>query len=288
MNSQPGRLEFRDLKRRFDRAAAGFDEVDFVHRKTAQGLLERLEPMLIDATKILDLGSATGSAGRDLRRQFKRSRVIVVDASREMLRKARNKQTWFSRASALQANALMLPLQSGSVDLIFANLLLPWIDDVHTLFTEVARVLREGGLYVFSALGPDSLTELREAWAKVDEEPHINRFTDMHDLGDGLVHAGLRDPVLDTDFLKVSYRDTASLFRDLTLVGGRNSLSGRRKTLTGKTRFRMMERELEARFTGGLLELRLEIIYGHAWGGGPRQPEREYRIHPSAIERRRR
>lgn len=288
MESQPGTLKFRDLQRRFDRAAASFDDVDFVHRQTADGLMDRLDPMLIDAKWILDLGSATGSAGRQLYRRFKRGRVIVLDASHEMLQQARKKQTWFSRAFGLQANALALPVQTGSVDLVFSNLLLPWIDDVRAMFAEVTRVLRKGGLFVFSTLGPQSLSELRDAWATVDNDPHVNRFADMHDIGDGLVHSGLRDPVLDTDFLNVSYRDTASLFRDLTLMGSRNSLAGRAKTLTGKGRFRNMDRQLSGRFKGGLLEFRLEIVYGHAWGGGPRQAPGEYLFEAAQIEKRRR
>ncbi|MEE8157551.1 MAG: methyltransferase domain-containing protein [Gammaproteobacteria bacterium] len=288
MNSPPGMLKFRDLQRRFDRAAASFDEVDFVHRRTADGLMDRLDLMLIDAKWILDIGGATGSASRHLCQRFKRGRVIVLDASHEMLQQAKKKQTWFSRVFGLQANALALPVRTGSVDLVFSNLLLPWIDDLRAMFTEVTRVLRKGGLFVFSTLGPPSLSELREAWATVDNYAHVNRFADMHDIGDGLVHAGLRDPVLDTDFLNVSYRDTAALFRDLTLSGGRNSLADRAKTLTGKGRFRNMDRQLSSRFRGGLLEFRLEIVYGHAWGGGPRPAAGEYLIEAAQIERRQR
>ena len=286
MNSQPGTLKFRDVQRRFDRAAASFDEVDFVHRKTAVGLMDRLQPMLVDAKRILDIGGATGSASRQLRRRFKASQVIVLDASLEMLRQSRKKQTWFSRVSALQGNAIALPLQTGCVDLAFANLLLPWIDDVQAMFSEVTRVLRKDGLFVFSALGPDSLSALQQAWAAVDDDPHVNFFADMHDVGDGLVHAGLRDPVLDTDVLNVSYREAAALYRDLTLVGGRNCLSGRTRTLTGKDRFRAMEQQLARQFRDGVLQLKLEIVYGHAWGGGPLQPAGEYRLDPSQIRRR--
>ncbi len=179
-----------------------------------------------------------------------------------------------------------IPLQDGCIDLVFSNLLLPWIGDLQAVFAEVARVLRKGGLLAFSTLGPDSLTELREAWASVDEHEHVNSFADMHDVGDGLVRAGLRDPVLDTDFLKVSYRDTESLFRDLTLLGARNCLAGRARTLTGKQRFQDMENRLRNRFKGGILELKLELVYGHAWGGGPLQPAGEYVVDAAQIGRR--
>ena len=286
MSTRPDRLNFRDLQRRFDRAATSFDGVDFVHRATSAGLIERLGPMVIDVKKILDLGAATGAASRQLCKRFKRSRVIVFDASREMLRVAERKRSWFSRVSPLQGNAMALPLRTGCVDLIFSNLLLPWIDDLQTLFAEVGRVLKKGGLFAFSTLGPDSLSALREAWSSVDDGPHVNIFADMHDIGDGLVRAGLSDPVLDTDFLNVSYRDTKSLFRDLTQLGARNSLAGRSRSLTGKQRFQAMEGQLNDQFKDGLLELRLEVVYGHAWGGGPLQPSGEYRFDAADIGRR--
>lgn len=286
MTSRPGTINFKNMRRRCDRAAASFDRVAFVHRETCDGLMDRLSPMVIDAKRVLDLGGATGSASRQLCKRFRRSRVIVLDASLEMLRAAERKQRWFSRVSTLQGNAMALPLREGCIDLAFSNLLLPWIEDLQAVFAEVARVLRKGGLLVFSTLGPDSLSVLREAWASVDEHEHVNPFADMHDVGDGLVHAGLRDPVLDTDFLNVSYRNTKSLFRDLTLLGARNCLDGRSKTLTGKGRFHDMEERLRSSSRNGLLELKLELVYGHAWGGGPPQTAGEYRFDAADIGRR--
>jgi malonyl-CoA O-methyltransferase len=286
MNTRPGTLDLRHTRRRFDRAAGKFDEVDFVHRRSAQGLMERIGPMVIDANTIVDLGGGTGSATKALRGRFRGSHVILIDASLEMLRQARKKKPFFWRMSLIQCDALSLPLRTGSVDLLYSNLLLPWIHDLPSFFREVSRVLRQGGLFVFSTLGPDSLSALRAAWASVDDGQHVNLFIDMHDVGDGLLHAGLRDPVLDTDYLNVSYRDTAALFRDLTLAGARNSLSGRTKTLTGKDRFRKMESQLRSRFADGVLELTLELVYGHAWGGVPRQDPGEYRIDVGGISRR--
>lgn len=250
--------------------------------------MERLGPMVIEAKRILDLGGGTGSAARNLKKHFKRAHVIVSDASIEMLRRAGRKRKIFSRTSALQCNAVALPLRTGSVDLAFSNLLLPWIDDLPAVFIEVARVLRKGGLFIFSSLGPDSLSTLRDAWASVDDGRHVNNFADMHDVGDGLVHAGLSDPVLDTEYLNISYTDTGSLFRDLTLAGARNSLTGRARHLTGKRRFETMESQLRSRFVNDLLELRLELVYGHAWGSGPLRRRGEYPIAATEIGRRKR
>lgn len=283
---QPGDLNLRDVRRRFDRAAASFDRVDFVHRHAARGMLERMAPMRIDAGCILDAGAAAGDASRELARRFRRSRVISLDASTEMLRQSRRKRSRFGRIREVQADAQCLPFRSGSVDLVFANMLLPWIDDAPRFFDSVARVLRVDGLFVFSALGPDSLRELRDAWRDIDEREHVNAFRDMHDVGDSLVQAGLREPVLDVDHLTVTYDDPPSLFADLTAVGGRNSLRGRGNSLTSRARFATLGQNLAGRFADGKLRLRLELVFGHAWGGGPRQPAGEFALDVGAIGRR--
>lgn len=243
----------RNAQRRFDRAAATFDSADFVHAATRDGLLARLEPMTVEASTILDLGSATGASGQALRRRFRRAAVIAVDISMAMLERSARRSTWLSRRPAVQADAAQLPLADHSVDLVFSNLLLPWIDRRDRVFAEVARVLRKEGLFLFSTLGPDSLARLRH-------EP----FADMHDVGDELVQAGLRDPVLDVDRLTVNYRDEPALARDLDAIGAGDCLPG------------------------GIdnLDIELELVYGHCWGAGPLPARGEFHIAAGQIPRR--
>ena len=193
-------------------------------------------------------------------------------------------ETW---ARFAQADAAALPLATGSVDVIFANLLLPWVSDLDRVFAEVARVLRKEGVFAFATLGPDSLQEIRRAWQQVDADAHVTPFPDMHNLGDGLVQAGLRDPVLDVDRLSVSYRDSRSLLVDLTAAGARNALLERRKTLTGRGRFARMRAALDAAGDSGSLVLDLELVFGHCWGAGPKNDLANFRIDASHIPVRR-
>ncbi len=277
------KLNVRDVRRRFDRAAGSFDDVDFVHRVTRDSLFARLEPMTIDARTVIDLGSATGTGSRMLARRFRRARIIAVDISRNMLLRCRTKKSWFSRVSVAQANACALPFADQSVDVVLSNLLLPWIDTPAAVFDEVARVLREDGLFAFATLGPDSLLELRRAWTAADHHAHVNRFFDMHDIGDALVRTGLRDPVLDVDRLAVSYESTGSLFRDLTAMGARNCLVSRNPALVGKHRFQTMTDALRARGDGNLIAFELELIYGHCWGSGATVPAGDIHIDAGNI-----
>ena len=211
-----------------------------MHAIARDGLLQRLEPVTVEASIVVDLGCAIGAATARLRKRFRGALVVGVDMSYRMLERYRAHRGWFSKALPVQADARHLPFADNSVDVVYANLLLPWIDDAATLAREVARVLRADGLFAFSALGPDTLASLSHAWAAVDSYAHVNRFVDMHDVGDALVRAGLRDPVLDVDRFAVDYDSSDALFRDLTAMGARNALVGRCAGLTGRSTFKSM------------------------------------------------
>ncbi len=282
--SAPATLNMRDVRRRFDRAAGVFDRADFVHAVTRAGLIARLEPLLVDAKTVLDLGCATGSAAPLLRKRFPGAQVVALDLSHAMLRRVSAERRWFGRNPRVQANACQLPFGDGCIDVIFANQLLPWIDDPRTALGEIARVLRQDGVFAFATLGPDSLRELDAAWRDIDDFSHVQRFPDMHDVGDALVQAGLRDPVLDVDRLEVRYEAVDRLFADLTRMGARNALHGRNPSLVGKRRFHNMISALE---DDGEIRFDLELVYGHCWGGVPRKSGAEFTFDASAIPRRR-
>jgi len=276
-------LNRKHIRRRFERAAATFDDSDFVHTVTRDGLLARLEPLLVDAETVIDLGAATGAANRALEKRFKGARVVSIDLAHNMLKKAREKKSWLSKNTFTQASADALPFANESVDVIFSNLLLPWAHDPSLIFSELARVLRKGGVFAFATLGPDSLQEISRAWGSIDANEHVNRFPDMHDLGDGLVNAGLRDPVLDVDRLSVSYQNSARLFADLTAVGARNALNQRAKSLTGKRHYTAMVNALDDTAVDGQITLDLELVFGHCWGAGPKMDPTNYRIDAGQI-----
>lgn len=288
MAATDGRLKPADVRRRFDTAAATFDQADFVHRRTFDGLVERLAPVTLRPKTIIDLGSATGSGSRALAKQYRQARVVSLDVSLGMLRKAKQRKSFFSKGSEIQADATQIPLKSGSADLVFANLVLPWLSDLPAGLAEVGRVLHKDGVFAFSTLGPDSFCELRDAWLSQDQDWHVNPWADMHDIGDAMVRAGLRDPVLDVDRTQITYRDFTSLCSDLTRCGARNSLQFRHRALTGKARFRRMQKQLAANADDQRIAVTLELIYGHAWGSGAAASPGEFLLPADSIGRRQR
>ena len=282
----PFLLNSRDVRRRFDRAADTFGAADFAHGVTRDGLLARLQPLRIDAKTVLDLGAATGSATALLQKRFGGAHIVSLDLSRKMLLQRKRRRLWFTRTSSVQADAMRLPFADASFDVVFANLLLPWVNDHAAVLAEVSRVLRKGGVLAFATLGPDSLKQLSRAWGHIDNHVHVHRFPDMHDIGDALVRAGLADPVLDVDRLTVKYPDAGKLFRDLTLSGSRNSLAGRRRGLLGKRQFNRLVAALSEVTPGAGIEIDLELVYGHCWSTGPRNESGQFRIDATAIPRR--
>ena len=274
-------IRLKDVQRRFDRAAARFDSADFAHAHVRDGLLQRLAPLAVSPGLILDLGSATGASADALAKRYRRSRVIAVDASFGMTTRVEARRGWLAKYRAVQADARALPVPDHAAALVFSNLLLPWIDDPDAVFAEVARVLRKDAPFIFSGLGPDSLRSLAEAFADTGNSPRINAFPDMHDIGDGLVRAGLRDPVLDVDRLTIDYTSAQSLFDDLTATGARNALGARRRGLLGRRQFDTAVKRLGPSFS-----VELEIVYGHAWGSG--QSDDGVRVDAARIPIRRR
>lgn len=283
MNETPRQaaIRLKDVQRRFDRAAVRFDSADFAHAHIRDGLLDRLAPLSVSPGLMLDLGSATGACAEALTKRYRKSRVIAVDASFGMAAQVEARRGWLAKYHAVQADARALPVPDHAAALVFSNLLLPWIDDPDAVFAEVARVLKKDAPFVFSALGPDSLRNLGEAFAAAGNSPRINAFPDMHDIGDGLVSAGLRDPVLDVDRLTIDYSSARSLVDDLSATGARNALADRRRGLLGRRQFEAALARL-----GPTFSVELEIVYGHAWGGG--QSRDGVRIDAARIPIRRR
>jgi malonyl-CoA O-methyltransferase len=275
----------RAARRAFDRALP-FESACFIHDEARARLLERLDLLRRTPLVAVDLGCATGRGAAALAARYPGARVLAVDSSVKMLRATAAGAG--EGVGLVGGDATALPLRGGSVELVLANLVLPWCRP-DRLFAEVARVLIDGGPFLFATLGPDSLQEIRGAFAAVDDRIHVHAAFDMHDLGDLAMAAGLAEPVLDVDRIVVTYADVAGLARDLRAVGAVNVAGGRRRTLTGRRRWgRFVERL--PRGADGRLAVTVELILGQAWGRGVvakrGPPAGEIRVPVSRIGRR--
>ncbi|OGA46351.1 MAG: malonyl-[acyl-carrier protein] O-methyltransferase BioC [Betaproteobacteria bacterium RIFCSPLOWO2_12_FULL_62_13] len=262
-------------RRSFERAAATYDAAAVLQDEVCRRMLARLDYIKLQPAAILDAGSGTGNALAALGKRYPQARIIALDIALAMLRRARRRVPWWKSLLARRPDAVCgdierLPLANAAVGMVWSNLTLQWVNEPQRALAELQRVLASGGLLMFSTFGPDTLKELRRAYRDVDRYTHVNRFIDMHDLGDMLVASGFADPVMDMEYLTLTYDDMRQLMRELKAIGAHNMTRGRPVGLSGKRLLANVSRNYEMFRRDGKLPATFEVVYGHAWKPQPR------------------
>jgi malonyl-CoA O-methyltransferase len=252
---------------------------NFLRREIASRMHERLGLVKITPQRVLDAGCGAGADLALLQGDYPAAQIVGIDAAPEMAAAAKTPGAKSLLSRLLPAKAgidvlagdfAVLPFGPNSIDLVWSNLALHWHPQPDRVFAEWRRVLRVDGLLMFSNFGPDTLRELRAAFAEVDGEPHVLPFVDMHDFGDQLVEAGFSTPVMDMEVIKVTYDTVDALLADVRALGG-NPLATRRRGLLGRAGGARLRAALErGRGADGKLALTFEVIYGHAFRPAPR------------------
>lgn len=268
------RIDARAARQRFERAASTYGGVAVLAREVERRMAERLEYIRHDPHWVLDAGCGPGEGLGLLRARYPKAGLIGLDIAQAMAHTARRNRTLRGRARELFfatpchhlcGDLARLPLGAASVDMVWSNLALSWAAEPLAALSELGRVLQPNGLLMFSTYGPDTLKELRGAFAGVDGYAHVHSFIDMHDLGDMLMAAGFAEPVMDMEMVTLSYADVAALVRDLRLSGQSNIDVGRRRGLMAPGAWSKMVAAYEASRREGRLTAAFEIVYGHAW-----------------------
>ena len=268
MSSSDASINTSQMISAFNRAAPQYEAEARLQQEIANRLIERLQTLPLKPQRIVDLGCGTGKLTRQLQKQYPKADILALDIATNMLQTARQQAPrWFSHQYFCCADAHRLPLADNSVDLLVSNLMLQWCGDYKQVFAEFARVLKPEGRLLFSTFGPDTLKELRASWAQVDEHPHVNEFYDLHVLGDALLAAGLLHPVMDIDWLTMTFAEPASAMRHLQKIGAHNVLKQRQRGLMGKDKYRkVIEKYEQYRQEDGRIPATYEVTYGYAAG----------------------
>lgn len=250
----------------FSKAAEQYEQFAFLQKEVASRTFERLSYMKVKPNAILDAGCGTGLCSRELRSLFSKSKISAIDIAPGMIELANNKQKLFRKIDYQVADIDDLPYDNNSFDMIFSNLTIQWVPDLTKTFLELNRVLKPGGLLIFSTLGPDTLFELKESWESVDAGKHVNQFIDMHIVGDQVFNSGFENTVMDRDIITLTYQTIKGLMNDLKAIGAHNLNGDRSKGMLGKNKFKQLEQAYEMfRNQDKVLPATYEVIYGHAW-----------------------
>lgn len=290
MPGAASRIRRERVRRAFDRVAPAFATNDFLYREMARRMDERLDMVRLSPERILDAGCGLGADRLTLQKRYPAAAWFGLDQSIPMLRHGRSaeeatlgfmrrlfKSGRHAQRGRVAARMDALPIAGQSVDLVWSNAALHWLDNLSETFTEFNRVLSVGGLLVFSTFGPDTLKELRQAIVAAAPAGHaapgrVHDFTDMHDLGDMLVHGGFSDPVMDMETLTLTYADPWQALRELQLAGSVSANEMAACGLTSRT-FWMKVFAHWPKDVQGRYPLTFELVQGHAWKVASRQHE---------------
>ena len=252
-------LEKSQVKASFNRAAERYDDWAALQRRVGDRLLGLLDLPASSTATILDLGTGTGYCARQLIRP--NTQVIALDLAPAMLTKARSLNELDT--DYVGADAESLPFADRCLDLVFSNLMIQWCVNLDRLFSEVHRVLKPGGIFVFSTFGPETLHELRDAWKRVDFSTHVNQFFGRSAIQDAIVRSGLKYPDVARECWQVDYPNVMNLMRELKGIGAHNVTGGRARTLTGKSKIARMINTYSAMNDGRKIPATFELILGH-------------------------
>ncbi|MDR1854100.1 MAG: malonyl-ACP O-methyltransferase BioC [Azoarcus sp.] len=252
--------DFRKLavRRAFEHAATTYDAAARVQREAAQSLAAFASefPPLAPPRFVLDAGCGTGYALPELRSRFPHARLLALDFSTAMLARA----TRDFPAAPLCADIERLPLADGCVDLYWSSLALQWCDPAAAL-AEVARVLTPGGVAWIATLGPYTLTELRTAFAAVDDDVHVIDFSSPSFWQAACRDAGLVVEAHGGDARYDFGPDLRALLGNIKAIGARTVGEKRRRRTLGKQGWQTLQAAYEAfRRPDGLLPATYDLI----------------------------
>lgn len=247
----------RDVARSFSQAADSYDAVATLQRQVGKTLLQQRPRQ---AHHILDLGCGTGYFSARLRKHYPRAQVIGLDLAQGMVRYAKAQHGEHIK-DWLTGDAEQLPLADNSVDLIYSSLVVQWCQQPKKLWAELARVLKPGGEILCSTLGPDTLKELRSAWAAVDDAVHVNRFASVFALTSTMPNS--LKVSYKTETIVLRYGFLMGLLKELKSLGAHNVNRGRKRGMTGKRQLQALINAYESFREHGELPATYDVIYLH-------------------------
>lgn len=250
--------ERRRIRHAFDGAAQTYEAHAKLQREIAEDLALATHAYAPIAGAILDAGCGTGFGAQLLHRLFPQTPLINVDLAPAMAAQTREHS-----ADVLCADLEAIPLPVASVGLYWSSLAWQWCDSRRAA-REAARVLAPGGTAVIATLGPQTLLELRQCFAQIDNSSHVRLFDAPEKLYSGLIQAGFRSVRMARSARYAHAPDLATLMRGIRAIGAHTVDAKRRSGLMGKGTWNLLRQHYEFFRQPAGLPARYDVICIHA------------------------
>ena len=186
-------LDKRAVRRSFSAASQTYDGLARLQHRVCETLEGKIDASNLKEARVLDVGCGTGFLTGKMMQLPVCNHLISLDIALPMLNLTRNKYAFNKNLDYICADAESIPMANNSMDMVVSNLALQWCQNLELVFTDIARVLKPDGRLWFSTFGSQTLTELKFAWAKVDDYIHVNHFYNENELRQLLESAGYQD-----------------------------------------------------------------------------------------------
>lgn len=252
-------LDKSKIRQSFSAASTSYDGVAGLQRTVGKSLLAAVDTATLNG-RVLDIGCGTGFLTGELLALSPGLSVVALDIALPMLQTARRKLLGNADVHYVCADADALPLAERSIDHVFSNLALQWCSRPATVFDDIRRVLKPGGQLAYSTFGPQTLQELKAAWARVDSYSHVNAFYRPEELRCFLQQAGFRDINIASKSYLPRYESVPALMRELKGIGAHNVLAGRNRHITTKTAMHNMIAAYQRTSVGSGITATFDVI----------------------------
>ncbi|MEI6545094.1 MAG: malonyl-ACP O-methyltransferase BioC [Methylococcales bacterium] len=252
-------LDKTRIKRSFAKASGTYDKVAELQRSAGRELLRSVDVAAFNGV-LLDLGCGTGFLSSELLACSAPETLVVLDIALAMVQETKRKLINEKSVRFMCADAEYLPIVSHSFDTVLSNLVLQWCHNLEAVFKDIKRVLKLNGQFIFSTFGPQTLCELKNAWASVDDFNHVNSFYSQTQLIRFLEQAGFKEIELNTTLYTPRYESVGLLMQSLKQLGAQQVIEGGRKSITTKSALQQMMAAYEIHRVDGVIPATFEVF----------------------------
>jgi malonyl-CoA O-methyltransferase len=245
------------IARAFGRAASQYDQHADLQRKVGDELLSIIATEHV-APDMIDLGCGTGYCSHMLRSRFPASQLLALDMALPMLQATRQQR--LDSCALLCADVQAIPLHENLFDLVVSNLTIQWCAHYEMLFAELFRIARPGAQLLLSTFGPETLREVKAAWARIDTYVHVNEFVPLSAMIQHAQAAGFSCS-FRTEVIQRWYRSMQEVGRELKGLGAYNMNRDQAKGFTSRKALAMAERVFAETATDAGIAVTFEIFY---------------------------